>query len=457
MRRMIGLIILLLMFALSVSAQESAMYKSDDGLLVFQHPAEWELGADEAYTVQFTLPDAEVTIQVIDEDSPEAFLEAQRKGSAGWVTEFAIGDFAAISSMLTSGAYQIAFALDDSHVVVGVIEAETSEIASGHEQAVVDALASLRFGAAGAGIESPVLNIPLPAGWENVSSQMQGDYFQFVLRPTSEGGGIYILIEILDLAARGLLERVQAEGVGALMSQLPAAGAEVEALTIGSYDLARAIGSNETSPRFTAYTLLVAEESWLVAITAAADTEIAVQATLLDVDAIVAALETGLSLDESALNAVLAPTIPGVEFFPNLDPTHQRTPVDYPQTPPVGGPHHPTWQTCGVYAAPIVNEHAVHSLEHGAVWITYQPDLPAAEVEALASLTRRSTHRILSPYPGIDSPIILSAWGYQLKLESSDDPRLMEFLLQYEQGQTTPELGATCNGGETRTAEEIGE
>lgn len=433
------------------------MFKSDDGVLTFTYPAEWELSGSEAHSARFTLADAEVTISVLDVDAPQAFLDAQRGDTEGWVTEFRIGEFEAIASTLTSGAYQIAFALDAAHVVVGVITAESSEIALNYEQVVVDVLAALRFegvGAAGGVIESPILNIALPVGWESVSEQLQGDYFQFVLRPSDESDERYILIEILDLEARGLLDRVRADGAGVLLSQLPGAeGEEVENVTIGDFEISRAVGFSE--PNFVTYNLFVTDETWLVAISAAADSEVAARAMLADIGAIIAEMEDGITLDDSALEALLAPTIQGVEYYPNLDPTHSREPVEYPQTPPVGGNHHPTWQTCGVYDAPIKNEHAVHSLEHGAVWITYQPDLSAEETEALAALTRRGTHRLLSPYPGIDSPIIISAWGYQLKLESSDDPRLLEFIQQYEQGATTPELGATCGGGETRVASEL--
>lgn len=160
-------------------------------------------------------------------------------------------------------------------------------------------------------------------------------------------------------------------------------------------------------------------------------------------------------ISTSQRGAVLNLDIEGVESFGRLSPSHQFTPVSYAQTPPVGGAHHPTWQQCGVYTEPITNEHAVHSLEHGAVWITYQPDLPADQVQTLTDITRRSAYRLLSPYPGIDSPIILSVWGYQLRLESADDPRLNDFLRKYEQGPQTPELGATCRGGETRTINQI--
>lgn len=148
-------------------------------------------------------------------------------------------------------------------------------------------------------------------------------------------------------------------------------------------------------------------------------------------------------------------TIQEVEFFPGMIAEHRQTLVNYEQSPPVGGPHHPVWQTCGVYTEQLSNEHAVHSLEHGAVWITYQPDLPADQVQTLQDLTRRSSHRLLSPYPGIDSAIIASAWGYQLKVDSASDPRLEQFMLKYDQGASTPELGATCSGGETRTLSQL--
>ncbi len=143
--------------------------------------------------------------------------------------------------------------------------------------------------------------------------------------------------------------------------------------------------------------------------------------------------------------------VAGVENFPSLVASHVTTPVNYQQTPPAGGPHDPKWQTCGVYTEPLRNEHAVHSMEHGTVWITYQPDLPADQVQTLQNITRQSSHRLLSPYVNLDSPIILSAWGYQLRLDSASDPRLMQFLSTYEEAATTPELGATCSGGETRT------
>lgn len=138
--------------------------------------------------------------------------------------------------------------------------------------------------------------------------------------------------------------------------------------------------------------------------------------------------------------------IEGLQTF-NISGGHTTEPVTYPEVPPVGGVHNPAWQTCGVYSQPVANENAVHSMEHGAVWITYQPDLPAAEVEALQTLTRQSGHRLLSPYPDLPSPIVISGWGNQLQLEKADDPRLSQFITAFEQSPRVPEPGASCSGG----------
>jgi hypothetical protein len=101
--------------------------------------------------------------------------------------------------------------------------------------------------------------------------------------------------------------------------------------------------------------------------------------------------------------------IEGVETFEN-ESTHVETSVDYEQTPPAGGPHHPAWLNCGVYSEPVPNENAVHSLEHGAIWITYRPGLAPRQVEQLRSLARREDRVLVSPYPGLANPIVVSSW-----------------------------------------------
>ena len=139
--------------------------------------------------------------------------------------------------------------------------------------------------------------------------------------------------------------------------------------------------------------------------------------------------------------------IPGIKTFSNLARTHVDGKVTYPQNPPVGGPHNQVWLNCGIYDSPVTNENAVHSLEHGAVWITYQPKLSAADVQHLVSLVKGKPYVILSPYDGLPSPVVASAWGVQLQVQTAYDSRISQFIQKYAQGPQTPEPGAPCSGG----------
>jgi peptidyl-prolyl cis-trans isomerase B (cyclophilin B) len=143
-----------------------------------------------------------------------------------------------------------------------------------------------------------------------------------------------------------------------------------------------------------------------------------------------------------------------------VEPSHTTDPVAYEVLPPVGGPHFQAWQNCNgvVYAAPVVNEHAVHSLEHGAVWVTYRPDLPEEQVAALAGRVTGTEKLFLSPFPGLDAPISLQAWGYQLKVDDAADGRIDEFIQALRvnaslEGPTAPcDRGVDTTGGETVAA-----
>jgi hypothetical protein len=130
---------------------------------------------------------------------------------------------------------------------------------------------------------------------------------------------------------------------------------------------------------------------------------------------------------------------------------HSTAPVKYTENPPVGGVHNPTWQNCGYYAKPLHNENAVHALEHGAIWITYQPDLPQDQVDKLKSLAESQSYILVSPYPGIPTPVVASAWNRQLQLQSVDDPRLDQFVRRFRLSQEAPEPGAPCSGGTSAT------
>lgn len=138
-------------------------------------------------------------------------------------------------------------------------------------------------------------------------------------------------------------------------------------------------------------------------------------------------------------------SIEGVETFSYQGGAHVEGAVDYAETPPAGGEHNQVWLNCGVYGQPVPNENAVHSLEHGAVWVTVDPDLPADELGALTA-ELPTTYVVLSPYDGLPSPIVLSAWNAQLQVEDASDPRIAQFIEQYWQSPNAPEPGAPCSG-----------
>ena len=139
--------------------------------------------------------------------------------------------------------------------------------------------------------------------------------------------------------------------------------------------------------------------------------------------------------------------ISGVRDFGELSRNHVTTTVDYPQTPAVGGDHAPVWANCAVYSKPLDPGQAVHSLEHGAVWIGYDPALAKGEVAKLSRFAPPSSYVLVSPVSGMSTPVTAVAWGKQLTVKTADDPRLAAFVAKYEQGPQTPEPGAACTGG----------
>ena len=141
---------------------------------------------------------------------------------------------------------------------------------------------------------------------------------------------------------------------------------------------------------------------------------------------------------------------------------HVPGPVTYAVTPPVGGPHNGIWMNAGVYTKPVPSERAVHNLEHGAVWITYRPNLPADQVAQLVDFFKKQsmidepsdqgrTNRFvdLSPWTdnSLSSPIVISSWGYQLGVTSPTDPRLQQFVDTFRHSKTySPEYGSPVDG-----------
>ncbi|MEO5314358.1 DUF3105 domain-containing protein [Pseudarthrobacter sp. CC12] len=146
-------------------------------------------------------------------------------------------------------------------------------------------------------------------------------------------------------------------------------------------------------------------------------------------------------------SAAASRPIEGEQDFPDQSRNHTREPVSYPRAPATGGDHAPVWTNCGIYTAPVQQTQAVHSLEHGAVWLTYRPDLAADQIAELTAAADGQPYLLLSPVPDQEAPIVATAWGKQLALQTSSDERLAPFIKKYRQGPQTPEPGAVCTGG----------
>lgn len=143
--------------------------------------------------------------------------------------------------------------------------------------------------------------------------------------------------------------------------------------------------------------------------------------------------------------------IPGVavEAVPAHDHDVPGTrPVVEPGQPPTSGSHGPAVVRCdGVtHPGPVDPAEAVHALEHGAVWVTYDPALLAPDVvQRLSARVTDGDDLFLSPFPGLAVPLSVQAWGHRLVLDTPADPRFEQFVVALAGNPfLIPETDAGC-------------
>ncbi len=146
-------------------------------------------------------------------------------------------------------------------------------------------------------------------------------------------------------------------------------------------------------------------------------------------------------LDGSALSAPTS--IPVSE----IGSSHVDPPVSFDQHPPIGGDHYPFWQNCGYYDVELLEGAATHTMEHGAVWVTYNSSIISSDdLAALEKMTQDNGKLLVSPYPH-DEPLVLSAWGVQQRgISSIDQPEFTEFIEAWTDNPELPEAGVRCTG-----------
>jgi hypothetical protein len=105
----------------------------------------------------------------------------------------------------------------------------------------------------------------------------------------------------------------------------------------------------------------------------------------------------------------------------------------YSSDPPTSGPHVPQVPAWGVHTEAIAKELQVHALEDAGVVINYRPDIDKATLDKLTALTGTYDKEVLlSPYPGLSDPIVLTAWTRMDKLQTFDEARIQRFISAYK-------------------------
>lgn len=102
---------------------------------------------------------------------------------------------------------------------------------------------------------------------------------------------------------------------------------------------------------------------------------------------------------------------------------------EYNSNPPTSGPHYAQPADWGVYQEEINDENVIHSMEHGGIWISYQPDIDEETKEKLEAIGKKySGSVVVSPRSANDAPIALASWGRLEKLSSFDEEHIVEFI-----------------------------
>lgn len=109
---------------------------------------------------------------------------------------------------------------------------------------------------------------------------------------------------------------------------------------------------------------------------------------------------------------------------------HTTGTVSYETTPPVSGAHAPSWAPCGVHDRRIANELMVHTLEHGAVGVLYDPaQVDEQTVRAIEDIVGDfDSHTFSAPYEGMPSAIAVVSWGELMRLDELDERAVRQYI-----------------------------
>lgn len=153
-----------------------------------------------------------------------------------------------------------------------------------------------------------------------------------------------------------------------------------------------------------------------------------------------------LAIDLTAPEAPPPPELEAVETFDDMGTQHlapgEGTP-EYNSNPPTSGPHADTPAACGVYRQPVPDVSSLHSMEHGAIVVQYDPELSQDQITELEGIGRDVGGEIIvAPRPDNPAAVALTAWTKLLVLDEVDREVISAFAREF--GNRSPEAGAQC-------------
>ena len=108
----------------------------------------------------------------------------------------------------------------------------------------------------------------------------------------------------------------------------------------------------------------------------------------------------------------------------------------YLTNPPTSGPHAPLARVAPLYEEPLPGPTQVGVLETGKVLVQYRGDVPAPQVDELRGLAGGDV--VVAPNPGLDHPVVATAWLYTQRCERVDAGAIEAFARAHGAGAPGP-------------------
>ena len=120
---------------------------------------------------------------------------------------------------------------------------------------------------------------------------------------------------------------------------------------------------------------------------------------------------------------------------------------EYTSNPPTSGPHYGQTARSGFREETIPDQHIIHNLEHGDVWVAYHPRVADEIKEELKQF--QAAKVIISPREANETDIAVAAWGrldaFDMENNTLPVERIKDFIKRYT--NKGPEQVPGASGG----------